>query len=1074
MYKKQAQQSYKQKGLQRIIAAIICCVIFAIGLQGHAQVIPAKGNLGTIIREVEKKWTNYKFLYDFEALQTRQVDKKPDISGSCEQVLNYLRKAGFITWRADGNSISIAVLPSPQKAIIPGKVSGRVIDEENGIPVTGATIMIGNTGKTTDDNGAFLFSLPKGNYTASISYIGYGAKEVNNIEVRNNEVFELNVTLKREKGQLEAVVVKTSAKKEGIAALYAQQKASVSMTDGISAAQIGRTADNNVAQSLRRMAGVTISEGKFVTIRGLSERYNNVKLNGAEMPSTEPNRKNFSFDVIPTALVDNIVVAKTFIPEMSAEFAGGSVSVNTLSIPNKRFLTLSLGTGLNTNSTGKDFWGGKRFSSDYQLGNAKERYWFGRDWDPRWYSQITSGDNYNTPPKNFKNLGAANAMNAKVPNTWNLYRFTGAPTQSYSISAGLPFAIKKNHFGIVAGVNYRHEETTEDYGSDADLDPENEQYNNDENFTKLYASKRFSFITGTGLLANIGWQNGGNKISWKNMYNNRFVNASYYQQERKEQEVKTITFFNDPRRTQVLQTRLEGSHKVLNERLNIAWYADYNDLSRVQMDERNIRGTVINGQDDKGYNPLVQWGYLGVTDGGFSHIFRGRLNEKKKNFGADVEMPFKVLGNLQKIKAGYQSSFRDAHYTQSVLNVGFTKPEAGGSNSLEDFLSPEKFLDSTYYYMGYMSVQLPDAVEDYYNGTLDIRSAFIQGDFSFFKKLHVSGGIRLEDSHFFTDGVQLDIGNSRFIDSARTDDEINWYPSVSVIYNLTSKINLRGSYSKTISRFDFRELSSATYFDIAQNMKTYGTDSLRNTYIKNYDVRIEWYPSSDEIISITGFIKQFTDPIELNVSMRAGRLVARPMNLKSATGKGLELNFRKSLGFIHAGTSWLKNIYFSGNAMYMKMNVEYQQEEGYGKDSVRNRPLQDLVPYSINAALSWEGSRFGASANYGTTGRKLTRSSITEFEDEYLAPRHVVDLQFSARLLKNRMQIKVNVSDLLAQPFIIYRNMGYKHPIKGWLNDEQDYFKPYTDDMNYNKGKDWVNRKYKRGSTYSMSISYNF
>lgn len=1080
-------QNNQNKGHRPLIALLLFC-LFGPGYVVQAQQpsytritekvsIPYKSaTADRLLKDLDNQ-TSYDFIFQEETFKQINLTELPFASTTLGNVLVYLHKEAGLVFSVNNKTIaakkeSTPTAPIPKKD--PGKVKGRIIDEENGQPVAGATVFIGGKGITTDGDGSFVVALPKGSYTATISYVGYGTKEVSEIEVKDNEDFALKVTLQRDKGQLTAVVVQSSARKEGVAALYAQQKASVSMTDGISAAQMGRTADNNVAQALRRLPGVSISDGRFVTIRGLSERYNNVKLNGAEMPSTEPNRKNFSFDVIPTGLVDNIVVAKTFTPDMSAEFAGGQVSVNTLSIPNKNFLTVSVGTGFNTNSTGKDFWGGKRFGSDYQLGNAKERYWYGRDWDPQWYTDVASRDIYNATPENFKNWEAANRMNAKVPNHWNLYKYKGAPTQSYSFSAGLPFSIKKNKFGIVAGVNYRHEETAEDYGSDNVLDADNEQHNNDAFFTKVFASRRFNFTTGIGVVANAGWQNGGHKISWKNMYNNRFVNGSFYQKTQLEAASKEVTFLNDPRRTQVLQTRLEGSHKVWQERLNFSWYADFNELAREQLDERNIRGTMTNGQDEDGYEPFVGWGYLGVVDGGYSHIFRGKLHEKKKNAGADVEVPFSVLGNLQKIKVGYQGSFRDAQYNQGILNIGFRNNTERSNTSLEDFLTPEKFLDSTYYYMGYQSVRTPDAVDDHYSGTLDVRSAFLMGDFSFFNKLHLSGGVRREDSHFSTDGVQLDIGNRLFKDSSRTDDEINWYPSASVIYNLTNKINLRGSYSKTISRFDFRELSSSAYWDIAQNMKTYGTDSLRNTFIQNYDVRVEWYPSADEIISITGFLKEFRDPIELFISIQADALVGRPINLKSATGKGVELNFRKSLGFIHPGISWLKNIYISGNAMYMKMNVQYQQEKGFGKDSVRDRPLQDLVPYSINAGLSWEGTRFSAAVNYGTTGRKLTRSAVKEFEDEYEAPRHIIDLQLAARFLKNRLQVKGNVSDLLAQPIITYRNMGFKSPIYGWLPAEQDYSKPYTDDMNYNKGKDWVNRKFKRGSTWSISVSYNF
>ena len=164
--------------------------------------------------------------------------------------------------------------------------------------------------------------------------------------------------------------------------------------------------------------------------------------------------------------------------------------------------------------------------------------------------------------------------------------------------------------------------------------------------------------------------------------------------------------------------------------------------------------------------------------------------------------------------------------------------------------------------------------------------------------------------------------------------------------------------------------------------------------------------------------------------------------------------------------------------MFMKMNVSYEQAEGYaGTDSIRNRPLQDLVPYSLNASVAYSGPVIGAAVNWGTTGRKLTLSGTEEKYDEYLAPRQVLDLQLSARLLKGKMEVKFNISDLLHQDFITYRNMGHNPGVKdanGSVVEKGDAWEPLLDDMNYNEDIDWTRKRLKKGSSYSFSVSYRF
>ena len=1022
---------------------------------------------------------NVNIAHDTKLLAPIQVPPLDASTGSIEEVLSKSLATTGLMWKKISDRSYAITAPQGQQDSErqSGTLTGTVIDK-NGFPIPGATVQIMGTslGAATDIKGKFSMTLPAGRtYSVEIRCISYQPIRISDVKITSGKTTPLDIVLQEATEELGEVIVTASYKKASVQALYTRQKERVAVTDGISADLIKKTSDNNVAQVLRRLPGVSISDGKFVTIRGLSERYNNVNLNGSDMPSTEPNRKNFAFDVIPAGLVDNIVVAKTFTPDMSAEFAGGVVEINTLALPDSRFLTVSLGTGFNTMSTGKTMWSGKRFASDYLFGNQSDRYWFGRDWNPDWMYDLMGGP-LNTA-ENFNNWEAINRMNAKVPNTWGMHSYKARPTQSYSISAGLPFSVGEHKFGIVAGINYRHEDSRQTYGCDNRRDANNEQHNQTP-FTTIYHSEKYGFATGIGAIGNIGWEYRGHKITWKNMFNNRFTLDSYYQVTDSDDDVKNVTLMSDPRRMKLFQTRLEGEHDVWHKRFRLTWFTDYNKLDREQPDERNIRGSIYNGRTEDGREAYISWGRFGITDGSYSHIFTGDLNETKKNIGAAVEVPFTVLGNLQKMKVGYQGSFRDAGYRQYVLNVTNTK--VGGlygrpvhipdyTVPIDSLLTPEHFLDSTFNYVPWG--QNPGG--DGYDGSLDVNSAFIMAELTFLKRLHLNGGVRLEKSEMKSTVNSRKFENGNWVDTLRTDKSTDWYPSVSLVYNITDAINFRASYSKTISRFDFREISYQRYFDVARDMEITGNDTLKNTYTKNIDLRAEWYPSAGEVVSVSAFYKKFKNPIETYVWENANNLYARPINLESATGKGLEVNLRKSLAFV-APATFLKNVYVSLNAMYMKMEVKYKQAAGYKQDSIRKRPLQDLVPYSVNAALTWQGDVFGAALHYGTTGRKLLKTSTIEAEDEYEASRHILDAQISARLLKGRMEIKANASDLLAHPIIQYQNRGFKNSMNDWTSPEQDFHEQYTDDMDYNKGKDWLSRKFRKGTSFSFSVSYKF
>jgi len=250
-----------------------------------------------------------------------------------------------------------------------GKISGVVSDKKTGETLIGVTVKIKGTtkGVSTDVDGKYtLQAMANGKHTLEFSYVGYQTKEVSDVEVKAPSVTSLNIVLSEAGGQnLQEVVVKASFKQESVNSLYAQQKNSALISDGISSDQIKKSPDKNTSDVLKRISGATIQDNKFVVVRGLSDRYNTATLDGSTLPSTEANRKAFSFDIVPSNLVDKITISKTATPDLPADFAGGAVQISTKDIPDQNFLSLGVGYGYNSQSTFKDFLGTKKNALAY-------------------------------------------------------------------------------------------------------------------------------------------------------------------------------------------------------------------------------------------------------------------------------------------------------------------------------------------------------------------------------------------------------------------------------------------------------------------------------------------------------------------------------------------------------------------------------------------------------------------------------------------------------------------------------------------------------------------------------------
>lgn len=1044
----------------RCFYGLLCILLSLFSLQLSAQdaglpkvnMAVEKLTLETIFQLLEKQ-TGVSFAYNSHQIKNRLEEKYSfnEKGKPLSVILRQISKQSGLQFNQSGKIISVqpALNTSPVKAN--GNITGKIIDLQTGEPVAGASVSIADKGTVTDEDGVFNISLPEGKYAALISYIGYSNKEISGIVLKSNETFRADITLQKAKETLAGVTVKANVRKEGVAALYTQQRNSRSFTDGISADLIRQTPDNNVAQVLKRIPGVTVQDNKFVVIRGMAERYNNILLNGSSLPSTEPNRRNFNFDIIPSNLVDNIVVAKTFTPDMQGEFAGGSVQVSTLSIPAKKMFTLSLGSGYNTQSTGKDLYSNSSYSGDNLLGTDK-RSFLTNGWTEKFAAA------YNDPNER-------NRIAAELPNHWGMKKYTGQPVQSYAITTGLPVKLKGNNtFGVVAAATYRHEETREDY------------YWRAPNSTATASDGiKSTFATSVAGILNAGWKNKYHRISWNNLYNYRFTHENGYQTDEDPSDTPPIVLktFSSVRQNTLWQTRLSGEHSLFAGKLKADWFGDFNKLQRSQPDDRYNQGSV-KGETVNGERAIEWWAAYPSQSVPFDAggIFASLLTEKKWNAGGNFAFPFMITGNKQTIKTGYWGTSRTADYKQSSFNIFEPVPGDKSLKPIYDVFAPENFSNGKYILQALTHAPSKDLVNgDKYSGTQNIHAAYIMGDFSFLNKIHLIGGLRFEKEKVNVNTVARPV-DTKWIDTVMEYKTDAFLPSITAAYDILPMLKFRAAYSRTLARPDFRERTLSVYYDLWERATVIGSAHLRTSYSKNTDLRLEWYPGAGEIISFSAFRKDLKDPIEMLAHPTTSGDRITYVRLLEANASGLELNLRKSFAFT---SEKLSNLFLSANITKMGGTAKLETiKEGnlfISTSEKRNRLPIGLSPWTYNAGLSYSQGILGVSVNYNYVGYRIRYAGSSEYKDQFEAARSTLDAQLSCRFLKNKMELRLNASDILAAPFIIYQN-DYT------LVEDAAGVPSYTykdgGDNGYNSKHDILLRKGRRGSSFSFTVNYSF
>ena len=236
-------------------------------------------------------------------------------------------------------------------------IKGIVTDAKTGETLPGVAISIKNTtqGVMSDLDGSYQLNVSPGVHSITASYLSYGSLEITDVEVKKGQTTDLNIPMQESLNSLNEVVVVAMARINSEVSLLNSMKNANGIVSGVSSQQISRNQDRDASEVIRRIPGISIMDNKFIVARGLSQRYNNVWINNSATPSSEADSRSFSFDLIPSSQIENIMIVKSPQPELPADFSGGFVKVATKGIPNENSMEISYGTGFNTETQFKDF-----------------------------------------------------------------------------------------------------------------------------------------------------------------------------------------------------------------------------------------------------------------------------------------------------------------------------------------------------------------------------------------------------------------------------------------------------------------------------------------------------------------------------------------------------------------------------------------------------------------------------------------------------------------------------------------------------------------------------------------------
>ncbi|ALI99393.1 TonB-dependent receptor [Rufibacter tibetensis] len=913
-----------------------------------------------------------------------------------------------------------------------GTLSGKVKDKKNGEPVIGAVVFITGSGTaaSTDMDGGYELKIQPGIYKITVSYVSYKPAIYDNIKIEPGKTTTMDFLIEETASTaLNAVTIVGTRQTNTDISLIKELKQSEVVVSGVSGEQITKSLDRDAAETVKRIPGVTIMNDRYIVIRGMNERYNSVMLNDALTPSTEPDSRAFSFDILPTSVIDRILIYKNGSPELPGDFAGGVIKVFTKNFADENTTSLGASVAYRGSTTFGNFLtppGTKTDFLGFDNGNRSLPSSFPSD-----IRQVGSGSELTT-------------LGRQLPNTWTGDRGTAMPDMRFSLGMTRLLDVKDIQMSNVTAISYSNTRLFtsgsrikyQDFDASTGKSPQDFNYR-DENSSQ---SSRL------GVLHN--WTariNNRNKIEFSNLFNQLGSNSILFRKGTEnfnglEQQNYALRYES---RT-IYTGQLQGTHDFNDMHTTATWTGGYSYTNRNEPDYRRVRTQRTIGSSDP-----FEVAYKFTPSLNDAGRFYSDLNEHVYTASGQVEHKFNPADSLSenspKIRAGFYVERKNRDFEARFLSYRPANPGSFDPNipflPLDQVFAPQNINSTT----GWEIVEGTNPTDSYsaYNNLI---AGYVGGAMPFTDRFSISGGARVEYNHQNLSSLNS-LGRTYQFD----DKVLRVLPAANLTYEFNKRSMLRAGASISLNRPQFREVAPFSYYNFLTLFEEKGAP-LKTATIYNADLRYEFYPSPTELLSLGVFGKYFRDPIEKYFEITNMGNSLTYTNTPSATTYGIEVEARKSLAEL-TQSPILQKISVLLNASLIKSKVELTGDAAAGL-TYTSRPMMGQSPYVVNAGLYFQDdeNRLQVNVLYNVVGSRIWAVGSYANPMVYEMPRNVLDLSFTKGLGRH-FEIKGGIQDILNQKVRLIQDSNDDAKITGVDETIQDY---------------------QRGSYSSLGLSYKF
>ena len=870
--------------------------------------------------------------------------------------------------------LATAMLSIPSFA--QGRIVGRILDAGNGMGISDVGIQVVGTsiGSMSGVEGRFTVNnVPEGTVTITVRRIGYTPKTITGLFVIKGQTLQQDISLSAANVMLSAQIVTADAERGSVNSALDAQRTSTNVVSGITSEQISKSPDGDAAQAVGRVSGVSVQDGKYVFVRGLGDRYTQTSLNGARIPSPEPEKKVVPLDMFPTGLLQTITTIKTFTPDQSGDFAGAQVDIQTREFPAQRTWTFGTSTG------GSDIVFRKNvLMPNYVRGDA-----LAMGSTPRGLPQFLAG---------FRNFSSGiptqndyNRMVSEFRNSWTPTVTEGKVNGSTSVSVG----------GTDFGVGYLLS-TTYSYSQEARVDYQRSlalaQFGSEPSAVDRFSGDYGKSSVLWGGLGNFSKLVGNRtRIAFNNTYN-RTMDSEARREEGTTENLGIPFIIN---RQKYVERSIYSSQLLIqsditgNQKIEIA--GTLSGVSRTEPDRSEFVQAIFMNPTT---NELMAPQWFAASNEGAVRTFSD-LREGAKELKAFYRIQLGEPGTSLSIKTGglIRHTTRDANSTAYSVS-------GRGLNQAQRELSAETLFGM--FNTGNVWQVTPIGVGGTYTASDFNYAGFTMVEKEFGPQWQMITGVRAE----YSDVLLIAEPTVGARDATRP-IFFDLLPALAVTYRPNDFINFRFSASQTLSRPEYRELAPIMYREVIGFDNVFGNPELKRAMVQNYDFRWEMYPNSGEVISIAVFAKQFTNPIERVYQGSSGTRIITFLNAEGADNYGVELELRKNIT-----DNWL----VSTNATVMNSMIRITR--GASAVTNTNRPMVGQAPYMFNTGLTWTSNTGDASATllYNVVGPRITEAGEMPLPDVKEMERNIVD--FSLRFpLINNLSVRMDIKNILDAPY---------------------------------------------------------